>query len=134
MSIQCIAQTHYCKSAPVTGCAICRIPSRCCGSKDMPSADMSHLHQRMVVANKVHFLGCNLKLCLAQKVKNREISCKWLRIVSERMSMSSNDQRMFGRSLSGSNVTKVDCKYITAFVVPCSTRVGVFMPSGVIKD
>lgn len=112
---------------------MCPVLSRRRGSKAMPSTDMSRPHQRMVVVNTVSFPGFDLKLYSVKKVKNRETACEWLRIVFGWMKLSLKHQRMFGLYLSGSNVANVDCKYISALVVPCSTRVGVYMPPGVMK-
>lgn len=104
------------------------------GFNDIPSENMIRPNQRIVVENMVHLHGCRLKLYCLQKSKKRETAQKWSSTVFEWTRMSSSNHRMFGQRSFGSKVAKVDCRYITAFVVPCTTRVGVYIPSGVIND
>lgn len=48
--------------------------------------------------------------------------------------MSSSHHKMFGRRYLGIRAGNVDWRYMIALVVPCRTRLGVYIPSGVMND
>lgn len=132
--INWIAQMNCWKSAPVLGLVVVWMPSIRRGSNRISYYLIVLPHHRIEVAKSLHLSRWFLKLYpltnwnkLATRSRRSAMGAAWIRI-------SSSHHRIFVRKSFCSIAANEARKFTTEFVVPWSTRVGEYMPSGVMQD
>lgn len=133
-SIFCIAQINGWRSAFVLEAYIFRMPSIQRGSKRIPLGVMILPHHRIQVAKRVHFSGWSLKLHSLQARRKQPTEDRWFSAVPAWIRISFNHHTILARKSSGRIKARVPCRYMTALVVLCRTRVGVYIQWGMRND
>lgn len=129
----CRAQIKSFSWPPVSGLLISSRPAICLGSSKVLFTEILRSHQFTCVVYKMHLSGCNLRFCRLQNANSQRKPRKNFSTLSLYNKTSSSQIRSWSRSLSSSSEVTVDCKRMTVFVVPCRTRVGLKMTSGLMK-